>query len=106
VTRLGESSPIGRLSSFGSFFENYRRSPNFWATFFPRKKLCIKFDKNGLVYIYMLGNLFTKRRNAVVIESAWRADDPGSNPSRVLGSMKIIAMLLLLWIPLKAKLKF
>jgi hypothetical protein len=36
VIGLGELLPVGRLFSFGSFYENYRRSPNFWATFVQR----------------------------------------------------------------------
>jgi hypothetical protein len=42
---------------FGQLFENYRASPKIWTTFFPRKKLCINFDKSGLGYI--LGDFFT-----------------------------------------------
>jgi hypothetical protein len=30
---LGEISPIGRLLSFGQFFEDFKRCTNFWATF-------------------------------------------------------------------------
>jgi hypothetical protein len=35
VTRLGEFPPIGRSFTSGSFFENFRNRPRFWATFFP-----------------------------------------------------------------------
>jgi hypothetical protein len=34
---LGYFSPLGRLFTVGSFFENFRRSANFWATFFQGK---------------------------------------------------------------------
>jgi hypothetical protein len=37
VTRLGEFSPTGRLFSMGSFFENYKSSPNLGATFSTEK---------------------------------------------------------------------
>jgi hypothetical protein len=42
---------------FGQFYENYRNSPYF-LLLFPRKKLCINFDKNRLGYI--LGDFFHK----------------------------------------------
>jgi hypothetical protein len=53
VTRLGEFSPIGRLFSYwaivliGQVFENYRRSPNFGATFFSYVSI---ITTNGLGY--------------------------------------------------------
>jgi hypothetical protein len=30
------------------FFENYKSSPDFWATFFPRGSLCIEFHKKSV----------------------------------------------------------
>jgi hypothetical protein len=29
-------------------YENYSWRSKFWATFYPRIKLCVNFDKNGL----------------------------------------------------------
>jgi hypothetical protein len=54
VTGLGEFLLIGRIFAFwatiffGQSFENSRRSPNFWATFFPRKKLSSKSGKKRI----------------------------------------------------------
>jgi hypothetical protein len=36
---------------FGQFFENDRNSTNFLGNSFPRNKLCINYDKNGMSYI-------------------------------------------------------
>jgi hypothetical protein len=36
---------------FRQFFENYGRGP-FLGNFFPRKNVCIKFDKNGVGYFW------------------------------------------------------
>jgi hypothetical protein len=46
--RLGEFSPIWLIVYFGQLIENYRSSPDFCATFFPRLRLCINFDNRGL----------------------------------------------------------
>jgi hypothetical protein len=45
---LGEFSPVGRLFSMGSFL---LQNQPVLGIFFPRKKLCINSDKNGLGYI-------------------------------------------------------
>jgi hypothetical protein len=48
VTRMGDFSTIGCfwvVVNYGHFFENYRISPNVFATFFHGKKLCINFAK-------------------------------------------------------------
>jgi hypothetical protein len=48
--RVNQGDQIGRIFAhwalvvFGQLFENYRSSPYFWAIF-PRKKLCIDFNK-------------------------------------------------------------
>jgi hypothetical protein len=54
VTRLGECVIV----YFGQFYENDKSGPHFWATFLPRLRLCINFDKNLLGYI--LGDFFPK----------------------------------------------
>jgi hypothetical protein len=40
----------------GSFFENCRVSPHFWGYIFPRLRLCINVNRNGLGYV--LGDFF------------------------------------------------
>jgi hypothetical protein len=58
-----QGDKIGRIFAywaiyfFGDIFENYRRSPNFLATFFQQKKLCTNFEKKivGLRF----GDFFT-----------------------------------------------
>jgi hypothetical protein len=45
VTGLGEFSPLGRLLNFGSFFRITEICSLFFATFYPRKELCINFVK-------------------------------------------------------------
>jgi hypothetical protein len=44
VTRLGEFSPSGELSTLCSFMKIAESIPNFWATF-STVKICINFDK-------------------------------------------------------------
>jgi hypothetical protein len=39
VTRLGELSPSPQWFSLGSFLENYKSSPNFWASFSTIKSM-------------------------------------------------------------------
>jgi hypothetical protein len=47
VTRFGDFSPIKWPLTFGSFL--CRSSPKYWATLFPRYKLCVNFDKKRVV---------------------------------------------------------
>jgi hypothetical protein len=47
---LDEFSTIVRLFSLGSFWK-FQKQQNFSGYFFPRKKLCINFDKNELGHI-------------------------------------------------------
>jgi hypothetical protein len=45
MARLGEFSPIGQLLTLGRFFENYRISTNYWATYFHGKSYVLILDK-------------------------------------------------------------
>jgi hypothetical protein len=64
VTRLGEFSPIERLSSSGSFFGNYGISPKMFGYFFPPITFIYKFRKNGLGNI--LGDFFSNSSGHLV----------------------------------------
>jgi hypothetical protein len=75
VTRLGECVIV----YFGQFYENDKSGPHFWATFLPRLRLCINFDKNLLGYI--LGDFFPanssghpdgKPVEALFLQSFWK----------------------------------
>jgi hypothetical protein len=58
VTRLGEFSPIGRVTNFwGTFCENYISCTTSWATFFNGESCVLIIKKIGLGYI--LGDFFT-----------------------------------------------
>jgi hypothetical protein len=57
VTRVGEFSPMRRLFTLGSFFENYRWSPNNWDTLFHSKSYVFTLQKMGRA-IYLV--IFSK----------------------------------------------
>jgi hypothetical protein len=61
VSRFGRILHIGRLSSFASFFENYRSSANSWATFFHSTSYKLIPTKNGSGDFLgdILGDFFT-----------------------------------------------
>jgi hypothetical protein len=64
VTGLGESLPIGRLFSLGTFL-NYCSSPHFWATFFSTQRSTVSLlTKNGLG-LPNLGDFPTNSKNLV-----------------------------------------
>jgi hypothetical protein len=45
VTRLGKFSPNGQVFTLGRFLKMTEIAPSFGATFFPKYRLCIDFDK-------------------------------------------------------------
>jgi hypothetical protein len=52
---ISEFSPNGRLFTLGSFFENYKSSPHFCATFFWSKdNVCINFVKKDWRFFHKL----------------------------------------------------
>jgi hypothetical protein len=51
VTRLGETSPNGRLFTLGNFFEKCRRSTHFCVTFFLSMDYELILTKNVLGYL-------------------------------------------------------
>jgi hypothetical protein len=62
VLARSQGDQIGRIFAhwviffFGQFFENYRSSPNIWATLFNGKSCLIILTKTDLVFIF--GQLF------------------------------------------------
>jgi hypothetical protein len=52
VTRLCEFYPNGRLFTLGSYFENYKSSPRFCATFPLGAECVLILTKTGLGYIH------------------------------------------------------
>jgi hypothetical protein len=57
ATRLDVFSLVGWLFTLGSFFENFRFSPKFWATFSYGNSHVFNCDENGLGHI--VSDLFT-----------------------------------------------
>jgi hypothetical protein len=57
VTGLGEFSPIGRLFTFGQWFENNISGANLWDTFFHGTSYLMILTKNGWA-MYILGVFF------------------------------------------------
>jgi hypothetical protein len=48
---MGEFFTLGRLLTFGwQIIEYCKSSANYWATFIPRNKLCINFEKMGWAF--------------------------------------------------------
>jgi hypothetical protein len=63
---LGEFSPFWRLFSMGSFLK-ITEVAKLLSRYFPRNKLLIKFDKNGLGYT--LGDFFTNSSGRIALQS-------------------------------------
>jgi hypothetical protein len=58
VTKLGEILPIGRLFTFGQFFENYiPKKPELMGYFFQGINYVLILTQNGLCFIF--GIFFT-----------------------------------------------